>query len=179
MKASSGINGAGTPAQQANNIIDTPEALCVQPRLYPTILYSSSSNLSPSYRDTEASARDLARPHLIKALTDHSAPTLQWLVDTFGVDLSLVTRLGGHSIPRTHRGKGGAPGWAMTSALVKKAREQGELRVVSGAEACKARNAFIERMFKTLTEAGDAEAAARAAYADLIEHPFADGKSEI
>ncbi|KAL1756718.1 FAD binding domain-containing protein [Schizophyllum commune] len=98
VKASSGINGAGTPAQQANNIIDTPEAF---------------------YRDTEASARDLARPHLIKALTDHSAPTLQWLVDTFGVDLSLVTRLGGHSIPRTHRGKGGAPGWAMTSALVK------------------------------------------------------------
>ena len=30
-----------------------------------------------------------------------------------------MTRLGGHSVPRTHRGKGGAPGWAMTSALVK------------------------------------------------------------
>ncbi|KAL1739088.1 FAD binding domain-containing protein [Schizophyllum fasciatum] len=98
VKASSGINGAGTPAQKANNITDTPEDF---------------------YKDTAASARDLARPQLIKALTDHSAPTLQWLVDGFGVDLSLVARLGGHSIPRTHRGKGGAPGWAMTSALVK------------------------------------------------------------
>lgn len=98
VKASSGINGAGTSAQKKHGIVDTPEAF---------------------YKDSAASARDLARPHLIKALTDHSAPTLQWLVDVFGVDLSLVARLGGHSIPRTHRGKGGAPGWAMTSALVK------------------------------------------------------------
>lgn len=34
--------------------------------------------------------------------------------------------LGGHSVPRTHRGKGGAPGWAMTSALVKKLEAQPE-----------------------------------------------------
>lgn len=28
--------------------------------------------------------------------------------------------LGGHSTPRTHRGTGGAPGWAITSALMKR-----------------------------------------------------------
>ena len=79
-----------------------------------------------SYEDTVASARDLARSHLIKALTDNSVPTLEWLTNNFGVDLSLVAQLGGHSVPRTHRGKGGAPGWAMTSALVKKLEAQSE-----------------------------------------------------
>lgn len=31
-----------------------------------------------------------------------------WLVDKFDLDLSLVARLGGHSQPRTHRGKDAA-----------------------------------------------------------------------
>lgn len=61
-----------------------------------------------------------ARPNLITALTSNSAPAITWLTGEFGVDLSLVSRLGGHSIPRTHRDKSGAPGWAITSALMKK-----------------------------------------------------------
>ena len=91
-----------------------------------------------SYKDTAASARDLARPNLIKALTDNSVPTLDWLTSKFGVDLSLVAQLGGHSVPRTHRGKGGAPGWAMTSALVKQLEAQPErATILKGAKVTK------------------------------------------
>ncbi|KAJ7269917.1 Flavocytochrome c [Mycena rebaudengoi] len=100
VKASSGINGAGTVPQSALNIEDTVEAF---------------------YSDTAQSAgADLARPTLITALTSNSASAIAWLTDTFGVDLSVVSRLGGHSIARTHRDKSGAPGWAITSALMKK-----------------------------------------------------------
>lgn len=74
-----------------------------------------------SYNDTTVSAAPaFARPNLITALTSNSAPAITWLTGEFGVDLSLVSRLGGHSIPRTHRDKSGAPGWAITSALMKK-----------------------------------------------------------
>jgi aspartate oxidase len=74
-----------------------------------------------SYKDTAASAGpDLARPALITALTANSASAIAWLTDSFNVDLSVVSRLGGHTVPRTHRDKSGAPGWAITSALMKK-----------------------------------------------------------
>ncbi|KAJ7036952.1 Flavocytochrome c [Mycena alexandri] len=100
VKASSGINGAETEAQRALEIDDTVQAF---------------------YTDTFASAgSDLARPALITALTSNSAAAIAWLTDTFGVDLSVVSRLGGHAAPRTHRDKSGAPGWAITSALMKK-----------------------------------------------------------
>merc|ERR1712054_756091 len=38
--------------------------------------------------------------------------------DTFDLDLSLVARLGGHSEPRTHRGKERFPGMTITYALI-------------------------------------------------------------
>ncbi|KAJ3795807.1 FAD binding domain-containing protein, partial [Lentinula aff. detonsa] len=72
------------------------------------------------YDDTAKSAGQLARPNLITALTSNSAPAIDWLTKKFGVDLSLVSMLGGRSTPRTHRGTGGAPGWAITSAPMKK-----------------------------------------------------------
>ncbi|KAJ7348411.1 Flavocytochrome c [Mycena albidolilacea] len=100
VKASSGINGAGTTAQRELDIQDTPDAF---------------------YKDTAASAGpELARPALITALTANSASAIAWLTDSFSVDLSVVSRLGGHTVPRTHRDKSGAPGWAITSALMKK-----------------------------------------------------------
>jgi len=39
-------------------------------------------------------------------------------MDVFGLDLSLVARLGGHSAPRTHRGKERFPGMTITYALI-------------------------------------------------------------
>ncbi|KAF8186057.1 FAD binding domain-containing protein [Mycena galopus ATCC 62051] len=100
VKASSGINGAGTEAQRALEIQDSAEVFST---------------------DTANSAGpELARPALITALTANSASAIVWLTDTFNVDLSVVSRLGGHTVPRTHRDKSGAPGWAITSALMKK-----------------------------------------------------------
>ncbi|KAJ6484637.1 Flavocytochrome c [Mycena sanguinolenta] len=100
VKASSGINGAGTEAQRTSGIEDSVDAF---------------------YADTAASAGpDLTRPELITALTANSASAIAWLTDSFNVDLSVVSRLGGHTNPRTHRDKSGAPGWAITSALIKK-----------------------------------------------------------
>lgn len=73
-----------------------------------------------STADTTSSAGQLARPDLIHALTSNSAESLSWLSSNFSIDLSLVSLLGGHSIARTHRGRGPPPGFAITSALMKK-----------------------------------------------------------
>ncbi|KIY53028.1 Flavocytochrome c [Fistulina hepatica ATCC 64428] len=119
VKASSGINGAGTKAQTQHGIKDSVEAFAA---------------------DTTVSAGPaLARPHLIDALTSNSAPSIAWLVNDFGVDLSLVAMLGGHSVARTHRGKGGAPGWVITSTLIKKLESYAQsqpdsVKVVKGAK---------------------------------------------
>jgi hypothetical protein len=39
-------------------------------------------------------------------------------MDVFNLDLSLLARLGGHSAPRTHRGKERFPGMTITYALI-------------------------------------------------------------
>src|SRR5439155_25315720 len=70
------------------------------------------------YEDNLKSARDLARPDLITVLTYKSASAVEWLQDIFNLDLSLVSRLGGHSQPRTHRGKEMFPGMVITYALM-------------------------------------------------------------
>lgn len=88
-KATSGINGAGTAAQQDLNIPDSAKTF---------------------FEDTKKSARDLARDDLIRVLTGNSGDAVNWLVRKFGLDLSKVARLGGHSQPRTHRGSAQFPG---------------------------------------------------------------------
>jgi len=98
-KATSGINGALTRTQIKLGIQDSVDAF---------------------YDDTAKSARDLIRPELVKVLTHQSAPAVEWLQDKFGLDLSLVSRLGGHSFPRTHRGKERFPGMTITYALMEK-----------------------------------------------------------
>jgi len=101
-KATSGINGALTNTQIKLGIKDSVEAF---------------------YEDTAKSARKLLRPELAKVLTGESAPSVQWLQDKFNLDLSLVSRLGGHSFPRTHRGKERFPGMTITYALMEKLEE--------------------------------------------------------
>ncbi|KAG0226975.1 hypothetical protein BGW42_003262 [Actinomortierella wolfii] len=96
-KATSGINGALTRTQIALGIKDSVEAF---------------------YEDTARSARDMLRPDLVKVLTGRSASAVEWLQDKFKLDLSLVSRLGGHSFPRTHRGKEQFPGMTITYALM-------------------------------------------------------------
>jgi len=102
-KATSGINGALTRAQRKLNIGDSPEIF------------------------TEDTMRGGAsRPDLVKVLCEESAPAVDWITDAFGVDLSLVSRLGGHSMPRTHRGKERFPGMTITYGLMEKLEEIAE-----------------------------------------------------
>jgi len=96
-KATSGINGALTKTQIGLGIQDSAEKF---------------------YDDTARSARDLLRPELVKVLTGNSASAVEWLQTRFKLDLSLVSRLGGHSFPRTHRGKERFPGMTITYGLM-------------------------------------------------------------
>jgi len=76
------------------------------------------------YEDTLKSAREQARPDLIRVLTYQSASAVEWLQDIFNLDLTLVSRLGGHSFPRTHRGHDAKfPGMAITYALMQRLEE--------------------------------------------------------
>ena len=72
-KATSGINGAGTQTQQEHEIKDSVKQF---------------------YDDTVKSAREQARPDLIKVLTYKSSAAVDWLQDVFNLDLTLVSRLG-------------------------------------------------------------------------------------
>ncbi|KAL9040104.1 MAG: hypothetical protein Q9214_004616, partial [Letrouitia sp. 1 TL-2023] len=102
-KATSGINGALTRTQVDEQIGDSVKQF---------------------YDDTLKSARDKARPDLIKVLTYKSAAAVEWLQDVFNLDLTLVSRLGGHSQPRTHRGHDAKfPGMAITYALMQRLEE--------------------------------------------------------
>ncbi|KAL5336838.1 fumarate reductase Osm1 [Aspergillus crustosus] len=105
-KATSGINGALTRTQVDLGIQDSVKQF---------------------YDDTLKSARDKARPDLIKVLTYQSAAAVEWLQDVFNLDLTLVSRLGGHSQPRTHRGHDAKfPGMAITYALMQRLEEIAE-----------------------------------------------------
>ena len=99
-KATSGINGALTRTQREKKINDSPEQF-----------------------EADSMTGGANRPDLIKVLTHESAPGVEWLMDKFGLDLSLVSRLGGHSFPRTHRGKTKFPGMTITYALMEKYEE--------------------------------------------------------
>merc|ERR1712127_952559 len=94
-KATSGINGAGTRTQKAQGIPDTP------------LLFTNDT--------LKGGAK---RPELAKVLCENSGADVDWLMDKFNLDLSLVARLGGHSEPRTHRGKERFPGMTIAYALI-------------------------------------------------------------
>eukprot|EP00392_Amoebophrya_sp_AT5.2_P004973 g4982.t1 len=94
-KATSGINGANTKSQRALGIEDSVE------------LFTNDC--------LKGGAK---KPELVKVLAENSGPDCDWLMDVFGLDLSLVARLGGHSAPRTHRGAERFPGMTITYALI-------------------------------------------------------------
>ncbi|KAJ5462501.1 hypothetical protein N7530_010706 [Penicillium desertorum] len=100
-KATSGINGALTRTQVDLGIQDSVKQI---------------------YEDTLESAHGEARPDLIKVLTytvrlrRQVAPR-----DASNLDLTLVSRLGGHTHPRTHHGHDAKfPGMAITYALMQR-----------------------------------------------------------
>ena len=58
------------------------------------------------------------KPAIAKVLCANSGADVDWLMEKFDLDLSLLARLGGHSQPRTHRGKERFPGMTITYALI-------------------------------------------------------------
>jgi len=115
-KATSGINGAATKTQKASGINDSIE------------LFTSDT--------LKGGAK---KPDLAKLLCGNSGADVDWLVEKFNLDLSLVARLGGHSAPRTHRGKERFPGMTITYALIqmveKIAERTDKARIITKAEA--------------------------------------------
>ncbi|KAF2088161.1 Flavocytochrome c [Saccharata proteae CBS 121410] len=130
-KATSGINGALTRTQVDHKIADSVKQF---------------------YDDTLKSARDKARPDLIKVLTYKSAAAVEWLQDVFNLDLTLVSRLGGHSHPRTHRGHDAKfPGMAITYALMQRFEELAEAEPERVALVKKAKVTKVNKNGNTVT----------------------------
>ncbi|RDW75537.1 flavocytochrome c [Coleophoma cylindrospora] len=106
IKASSGINGAPTKYQS----LATPDA-----KFYEDTVKSAG----PAFISSENSQRQ----KLVETLTSSSSSAIDWLVDEKGIDLCTVAQLGGHSLPRTHRGSGQLPpGAAIVTTLLKDLR---------------------------------------------------------
>jgi len=123
-KATSGINGAGTYMQRKKGITDAPEVF---------------------EEDTiRGGAKSKEHAHV---LTFESGPGVEWLTESFGLDLSLVSRMGGHSNPRCHRGPAKFPGMTITYALMEK------LEDVAEQTPEKARIMLKARMTKILKDA--------------------------
>lgn len=121
-KATSGINAALTRTQVKEGVADSEDTFL---------------------RDTALSASKgaSAEPYpLAVTLVKESAPSVHWLMDAFGLDLTILGRLGGHSQPRTHRGAAKFPGMTITMALMDKAEKIAEespdrLRILTKAMA--------------------------------------------
>jgi len=105
-KATSGINGALTKTQIAKGIPDSA-----------VIFEQDTMKSATGLKHTSAPEWT---PPLAHVLTHDSGPAVDWLMERFGLDLSLVSQLGGHSQPRTHRGKERFPGFTITYALLEK-----------------------------------------------------------
>lgn len=93
-----GINASETSVQRGLGINDTNQLF---------------------YDDTMKGGHGLNFPNLVKSLVEHSAGTIDWLI-SLGADLSDVGLMGGSSVKRTHRPKGGA---AIGSHLMKVLKE--------------------------------------------------------
>lgn len=98
-KASSGINGIGTPAQLAAGVHDTAEAF---------------------FADTLNAGKQQNDAALVREMVEASPEAIEWLTREAGVDLGQVAKLGGHSERRTHRGTEGAVGYSIIKALCDK-----------------------------------------------------------
>lgn len=127
IKASSGINGAGTRFQRQNGVVSDLS-------FYDDSVRSAGRRFS-EWEEGEGNKGVVNRGSLIKKLTDESRSSVEWLVDEVGVDLSVVTQLGGHSVARTHRGAGKTPpGASLVFTLLGKLKEYPNFELVSGAE---------------------------------------------
>jgi flavocytochrome c len=161
-KATSGMNGAGTRTQKQMGVPDSKE------------LFEEDTVRSATGKKTGPKPEPFA---LATVLTHTSADCVHWIQDRFGLALDTVSRLGGHSQPRTHRSKSGGkfPGMEITYALMQeyeKLAEAGKVRLFVKARANKLISdngritgvQFTNRDGKTQTEMGDAVILATGGY---------------
>eukprot|EP00756_Hemistasia_phaeocysticola_P022343 Hpha_TRINITY_DN15828_c0_g6::TRINITY_DN15828_c0_g6_i1::g.188178::m.188178 len=126
-KATSGMNAAPTRMQGAQGIVDTAELF------FKDTANSALKGNTPeeAYATQKPGAPPRQWPNPLKAennpyihhnrrLAEDSAPAAHWLVDSFGLDLSIVAQMAGASAPRCHRGKERFPGMTITYALMEK-----------------------------------------------------------
>ncbi|KAL2311920.1 Fumarate reductase [Schizosaccharomyces pombe] len=83
VKAASGINAAPTQLQFDQHVSDS---------------------VNTFYNDSILSAKSKAKPELLRTLTSKSSSAVDWLSERFGLQMDQLSRLAGHSEPRTHRG---------------------------------------------------------------------------
>jgi flavocytochrome c len=154
VKATSGINGALTNTQIKLGVPDSKE-------IFEEDTVRSATGVKkgpcpPSYP-------------LAVVQTHTSADGVHWLQSKFGLKLDVVSRLGGHSQPRTHRSSDGGkfPGMEITSTLINRLEElsvsdPSKVRLINKARVTrllKNRNGAVigceyEKGGKTFKEAG-------------------------
>ncbi|GAA5975605.1 hypothetical protein JCM11641_003546 [Rhodosporidiobolus odoratus] len=144
-KATSGINGAGTKEQENLGIRDSATTFFNDTKksardLARDDLIEVLTSPSLSFLTHSSAEPDLGSPSfhtlpfsflpslctfssLYPASPGKSGDAVNWLVTSFGLDLSKVSRLGGHSVERTHRGGAQFPGMTITMALIDKLDE--------------------------------------------------------
>ncbi|KAK7994644.1 FAD binding domain-containing protein [Apiospora marii] len=121
IKASSGINGAHTRFQKAAGIAKDDA-------FYGDSVRSAGRRFSQDLGKVD-------RTRLVSVLTEGSEGAVNWVADEFGVDLSVVAILGGHTVPRTHRGAGKLPpGAAIVTAMQQKLNANPSFQLSSLAE---------------------------------------------
>lgn len=99
-KATSGINATYTQAQADREVKDSVK--------------NFENDINLSFHGGKSGP---VHP-IVRELARLSAPSIDWLVTKFGLDLSVLGLMGGHSAARTHRGKEKFPGMTITYALI-------------------------------------------------------------
>merc|ERR1711977_520868 len=126
-KATSGISGTLTKAQVTQDIHDSP-------MVFEKDILKAACGL------THDSPPEHTIP-LAHVLAYGSGPAVDWLMERFELDLSKLALMGGHSFPRTHRGKEKFPGFTITYTLMEALEEieektKGEkARIITKAQA--------------------------------------------
>lgn len=113
IRATGGMNAAGTPQQAAKNIKDSPELF---------------------FKDTMKGGYNKNNPQLVQTLAEKAASSVAWITE-LGGDLSDVGRLAGASVDRAHRPAGGAKvGPEIVKTLGTKAKSSAGLQIFNDAE---------------------------------------------
>ncbi|AOY74886.1 flavocytochrome c [Clostridium formicaceticum] len=109
LRATGGLNAAGTSSQAALGIED-----------------SAASH----YEDTMKGGYEKNDPALVEVLTEQAADAVEWLIE-LGADLSDVGRMAGASQDRSHRPTGGAPVGAHVVQVLREAAEEKGIEILT------------------------------------------------